>query len=303
MRTSGCERGAVELFLSQLLNGIGNGVIYASLALALVLIYRTTSVLNFAQGEMALFATYVTWKLTDVGLGIAAAIVVSMLIAFVTGALVERVVIRPVEQSSAFVVLIVTIGLFLAANSLTQFIFGTDEKQLPSAFGTKIWNLGSVDLSAQTVGLVAVLVVECLLLWVLLQRTRAGLALRAVAANPDSSRLVGIRTGSMLMLGWGLAAALGALAGAMVVPTTPALTASSMQSVLVYSFAAAALGGFDSPLGAVVGGLIVGVANTMTIQYVDALDGIEMVVPLALIVLVLLFRPSGLFGRRIVERV
>jgi branched-chain amino acid transport system permease protein len=140
-------------------------------------------------------------------------------------------------------------------------------------------------------------------LYLLLQRTKVGLALRAVAANPDSSRLVGVSTGSMLMFGWGLSAAIGALAGSLVVGTAPPLVSGSLQAVLVYAFAAAALGGFDSPLGAVVGGLIVGVTKALTEVYVDALDGIETIVPLGLILLVLLFRPAGLFGKVHVERV
>ncbi|MCZ7536660.1 MAG: branched-chain amino acid ABC transporter permease [Acidimicrobiia bacterium] len=296
----------MQLFLSQLMNGLGNGVIYASLALAIVLIYRTTGLLNFAQGEMALFSTYVTWKLVDdseMGLPVAAAIGISMVIAFVGGALIERVVIRPVERSSPLVIVIVTIGMFLAINSIAQAIFGTDTKQLPSVFSDAAWVVGGVRVTAQTVGLVGVLAAECLLLWLLLQKTRVGLGLRAVASNPDSSRLVGIGTGNMLMLGWAISAALGALAGAMIVPMTPGLSAGSMQAVLIYAFAAAALGGFDSPLGAVVGGIIVGVAQALAIQYVDPLNDIELVVPFALIGGVLLFRPTGLFGRRVVERV
>lgn len=293
----------MRLFLSQLMNGIGNGVIYASLALALSLIYRTTGLLNFAQGEMALFATYVTWKLTDMDVPVVAAVGCSMAIAFVTGALIERVLIRPVERSSPLVIVIVTIGMFLAINSIAQLVFGTDEKQLPGLFPDTVWTAAGVRVSAETVGLVAVLAGECVVLWLLLQKTKVGLALRAVASNRESSRLVGISTGMMLMLGWALAAALGALAGAMVVPTTPALTAASMQAVLVYSFAAAALGGFDSTGGAVVGGVIVGVAQSLTIEYIEPLHDIELLVPFALIGTVLLFRPSGLFGRRVVERV
>lgn len=293
----------MELFFSQLMNGIGDGVIYASVALALVLIFRTTGILNFAQGEMALFATYVTWELTSADLPVVVAIALSMAIAFVTGALLERIVVRPVEQASPLAIVIVTLGLFLAINSITQLVFGTDPHQLPSAFPAHTWNFGDVRLTAETVGLVAVLGAECVLLWLLFQKAKLGLALRAVASNPESSRLVGIGTGRMLMLGWGLAAALGALAGAMVVPTGPGLDASSMQGVLVYSFAAAALGGFDSPLGAVIGGLVVGIANSLTIQYVGLLDDIEILVPFGIILLVLLFRPTGLFGRRVVERV
>lgn len=293
----------VDLFLSQLLNGLSAGAIYASLALAIVLIFRTTGILNFAQGEMALFATYVTWWLTDRGLPVWLAIVISAALAFVGGALIERVVIRPFEKASPLVIVIATLGLFLALNSFAQVIFGTDAKQLQSVFPTTVWELGGVRVPAQTVGILLVLGVECVLLWLLFQRTRVGLALRAVASNPDSSRLLGVKVGSMLMLGWGLAAALGAVAGAMVVPTTQALTASSLQGVLVFAFAAAALGGFDSVLGAVVGGLIVGVAQSLTIQYVEPLNDIELVMPFAIILVVLLVRPSGLFGTQRVERV
>jgi len=293
----------MDLFVSQLMIGIQAGVVYASLALALVLIYRTTGLLNFAQGEMALLSTYLTWKFTDYGLPVWVSIVASVLVSFAGGALVERVVMRPVEQSSPLVLVIVTIGMFLALNAITQVIFGTDDKHLPRAYPFEVWEVAGIRVRSDTLVLIGVLVAECVLLWYLVQKTKLGLALRAVASNPDSSRLVGVSVGTMLMVGWGLAAGLGALAGALVVPTTPALTPGSMQSILVFAFAAAALGGFDSPLGAVVGGLVMGVANALTVEYVDALDGIELVVPFGLILLVLLFRPAGLFGRVHVERV
>lgn len=293
----------MTLFLQQFMNGIGNGVVYASVALALVLIYRTTGVLNFAQGEMALFATYITWKLTDLDVPVVGAILLSMVIAFVCGALIERVLIRPVEQASPFVILIVTIGMFLAINSLTIAVFDNDEKQLPSAFDDGRWSVGDVRITYEFVGLVLVLAAECVLLYLLLQKTKLGLGLRAVASNPESARLVGISSGLMLMTGWAVAATLGALGGAMYVPTTPALTAGSMQAVLVYALAAATLGGFDSPLGAVVGGLVVGVGEALAIQYIEPLHDITLVVPFLLIGGVLLFRPTGLFGRKVVERV
>jgi branched-chain amino acid transport system permease protein len=292
----------MSLFFSQVFNGIGNGVVYASVALALVLIFRTTGLLNFAQGEMALFSTYFTWKLTAQGLPIAAAIGVSMAVSFVAGALIERVLIRPVESArNPLNVVIVTLGMFLAFNSLAQLVFGTDPQQMPSLFPAG--KLGSLNIQKSTIGLGIVLVIECVLLWLLLQRTRIGLALRAVSSNPESSRLVGINTGNMLMLGWGLAAALGAVAGSLVAAKGTGFDASLMQQVLLYSFAGAALGGFDSPLGAVVGGLVVGVAEALAVQYVRALQGITIVVPLVLILVVLLVRPNGLFGRKIVERV
>jgi branched-chain amino acid transport system permease protein len=299
----------VQLFVSQVLNGIGNGVIYGSVALALVLIFRVTGILNFAQGEMALFSTYITWELTTRGMPVWLAIVLSMAIGFVGGAVIERVLIRPVEEArSPLNVVIVTLGMFLALNSLAQLTFGTDLKQMPSPFPSgsiELFESGgdAIDIEKSTVGLIAVLLAECAVLWFLLQRTRLGLRLRAVASNPESARLMGINSGAMLMLGWAMAAALGALAGSLVASQRTGIDASLMQIILVYAFAAAALGGFDSLIGAVVAGLIVGVAHALTIQYVDALDGIELVMPLGLILAVLLVRPNGLFGRRTVERV
>jgi branched-chain amino acid transport system permease protein len=294
----------MSLFLTQLMNGIGNGAVYASLALALVLIFRTTGILNFAQGEMALYSTYLVWFFTARHFPVWIAILISMAISFVGGALIERIVIRPVESASPLVLVIVTIGMFLALNSITQVQFGSDAKPLPRAYPGKTWLPGNVQVSADTLVLVGVLIVECALLYLLLQRTKVGLAVRAVASNPESSQLLGIPVGTMLMLGWALAAALGALAGALAVPASqPALSAASMQSILVFAFAAAALGGFDSIFGAVVGGLIVGVAQSLTTQYIHPLSDIVLVVPFGLILLVLLVRPSGLFGSRRVERV
>jgi branched-chain amino acid transport system permease protein len=293
----------MALFFTQLLNGIQNGAVYASLAIALVLIFRTTGILNFAQGELALYSTYIVWKLTSTGMPVWLAILIAIVISFVGGALIERVVIRPVERSSPLVIVIVTIGMFLAINSLTQLQFGSGQQALPSFYPQHTWRPGGVLISSNTLALVSVLAVECLLLYVVLQRTKLGLAFRGVASNPESSRLLGVPVGRVLMVGWGLAAAVGALAGALVVPTTTGLVPSSMQQILVFAFAAAALGGFDSVFGAVVGGMIVGVADALTIGYVHALRGIDLLVPFGLILLVLLFRPAGLFGSQRVERV
>jgi branched-chain amino acid transport system permease protein len=294
----------MQLFIEQVLNGIGNGVVYGSVALALVLIFRTTGVLNFAQGEMALFATYISWKLTTTGMPVVGAIAISMAIAFIAGAAIERTLIRPMEGRSPLNVVIITLGLFLGLNSLAQLVFGVDPQQMPSPFPE-----GSVELISgariqkETIGLIVVLLLECLALWYLLNRTSLGLKLRAVAANPDSARLHGIRAGSMLMLGWGLSAAIGALAGSLVAAERTGFDSSLMQTILVYALASAALGGFASIWGAVIAGLVVGIADALTIQYIDALDGIEVVLPLALILVVLVVMPNGLFGKRTVERV
>ena len=292
----------MSLFLTQLMNGIGSGAVYASLALALVLVFRTTGILNFAQGEMALYSTYLVYFFTQHDLPVWIAILLSMAISFVGGAAIERVLIRPVEQASPLVLVIVTIGMFLAINSIAQVQFGNDIKLLPRAYPNKTWLPGNVQISSDTLVLVGVLLTECLILYLLLNRTRIGLAFRAVASNPESSRLVGVPVGRMLMLGWAMAAAIGALAGALVVAPV-GLQGASMREILVYAFASAALGGFDSPLGAVVAGLIVGVAGTMTTQYLHAVHDIELVVPFGLILVVLLVRPSGLFGSTRVERV
>ncbi|MDQ1382171.1 MAG: branched-chain amino acid transport system permease protein [Actinomycetota bacterium] len=292
----------MALFLTQLMNGIGSGAVYASIALALVLVFRTTGILNFAQGEMALYSTYLVWFFTQRSVPVWIAILLAMIISFIGGAAIERILIRPVEQASPLVLVIVTIGMFLAINSIAQVQFGNDIKILPRAYPNKTWLPGGVQISSDTLVLVGVLLAECLILYLLLNRTRIGLAFRAVASNPESSRLVGVPVGRMLMLGWAMAAAIGALAGALVIAPV-GLQGASMQEILVYSFAAAALGGFDSPLGAVVAGLIVGVAGTLTTQYLHAVHDIELVVPFGLILLVLLVRPSGLFGSRRVERV
>jgi branched-chain amino acid transport system permease protein len=164
-----------------------------------------------------------------------------------------------------------------------------------------------VQISTDLLVLLGALAVECAVLYFLLQRTKLGLAVRAVASNSESSRMLGIPVGRMLMFGWGAAAALGCIAGCLVVPAAQGgggvLVPSSMQSILVFAFAAAALGGFDSPVGAIVGGLIVGVAQSLTTQYIPALSDIVLVVPFGLILVVLMVRPQGLFGTKRVERV
>jgi branched-chain amino acid transport system permease protein len=293
----------VELFFQQVVNGIQSGAIYASLALAIVLIFRSTSLLNFAQGEMAMFSTYAAWLLQDIGLPIVIAILGAMAFSVVGGAAIERLVIRPVGSDNVLAIVIVTIGLFIAINALAGWIYGTDGRTFPRVFSNDpLIEAGDVTITRETVGIVGILLVVVGLLYLLFQKTKVGLAMRAVASNPESSRLVGIKVGQILMLGWGLAAALGALAGSLAAPQL-SLSQNLMLSVLVYSFAAATLGGFDSPLGAVVGGLVVGVTQNLAGQYIDFFDGFELASAFLLILVVLLVRPQGLFGRKVVTRV
>jgi branched-chain amino acid transport system permease protein len=296
----------VDLFLDRLVLGLQQGAIYASVAMALVLIYRATGLVNFAQGEMALFSTFITWQFFDDGWPIVLAIVASMAISFVGGAAIERVIIRPIgdPHTNALAIVIVTIGLLLVLNEAAGWIWGSDGKVFPKVFGTGSIELGSVTISHQALGVFAVLAAEVVLLFLLFQKTKLGLAMRAVTSNNESSRLVGIRVGRVLMFGWGLAAAVGALAGALYASELGTLDRAIMLQLLVYAFAAATLGGFDSPVGAVVGGLIVGVVTVMVGGYITWIgEPLKLAAAFVLILAVLLVRPQGLFGKKQVKRV
>ncbi|HET9543895.1 MAG TPA: branched-chain amino acid ABC transporter permease [Acidimicrobiales bacterium] len=293
----------MELFFNQVINGIQQGAIYAALALALVLIFRSTSLLNFAQGEMAMFSTFIAWILADNGFPVVFAILAAMAVSVVGGAIIERTLIRPVGSDNVLAIVIVTIGIFIATNALAGWIYGTDGRVFPRIFPNEsLVTFGDVTVTKETTGIVAILLVVVGLLYLLFQHTKVGLAMRAVASNAESAQLVGIRVGRILMLGWGLAAALGALAGALAAPQLN-LSLNLMQGLLIYAFAAATLGGFDSPLGAVVGGLIVGVTQTLAGQYIDFFNGFELGSAFLLILIVLLVRPQGLFGKAVVTRV
>ncbi len=290
-------------FAQQVTSGLAAGAIYASLALALVLIYQTTNVVNFAQGEMATFTTYVAWMLMHHGLPYWPAFVVTLLIAFSGGVAVERVLIRPVEHRPELVIVILTIAMLIALNGLTGWIWGPEVKAFESPFPNRSWIAGGVAISIRDIGTFCVCLGVVVLLWLFFRFTTLGLAMRAVAFNPDASRLMGVRVGWMLALGWGFAAVLGAIAGMMAAPTV-FLDPDMMLVVLIYAFAAAVLGGIDSPVGAVVGGLLLGVVINLLGAYVDFV-GQELRLPTALAVLlvVLIIRPAGLFGRVVVRRV
>jgi branched-chain amino acid transport system permease protein len=290
-------------FGQQVTSGLAAGAIYASLALALVLIYRATDVVNFAQGEMATFTTFFAWSLMDHGLSYWPAFVLTLIFAFAGGVAVERVLIRPVERRPELVIVIVTIGLLIALNGLTGWIWGAEVKAFDSPFPNRTIDIGGVAVSTQDIGTFCVCLATVLLVWLFFRFTTVGLAMRAVAVNPDASRLMGVRVGWMLALGWGLAAVLGAVAGMMAAPTV-FLDPDMMLVILIYAFAAAVLGGIDSPVGAVVGGLILGVVVNLLGRYVGFV-GQQLRLPsaLALLLLVLLVRPQGLFGHVRVRRV
>ena len=291
-------------FFQTVVSGLAQGSIYGSLALALVLIYKATELINFAQGEMAMFTTYIAWSLiTHHGFSYWPAFFLTLLIAFVGGFALQRTVIRPLERASVLTMVMATIALLVILNGLASWIWTPQIQFFPSPFPTTSWVIGGVHISKQDVGTLGVTLACVLVLWLFFRFTKLGLAMRAGALNPSAARLLGVRTSWLLALGWGFAAALGAVSGMMVAPTV-FLTPNMMQAVLIYAFAAAVLGGLESPGGAVAGGLALGVGIALLSQYVHFVTT-ELQLPVALLILlvVLLVKPAGLFGRVVVRRV
>ncbi len=290
----------METFLHQVVAGLATGGIYASVALALVMIYQATHHINFAQGELAMFATYICWSLINAGVPYWVAFFSTIAIAFCLGVLIERVIVRPVERAPVLTVVVVFLGLLFILNSMAGWIFTYTIKSFPSPF-PKEPPFGLHIISSHELGAVGVTLVVLVMLFVFFRFTPLGLAMRAAAQNPDSSRLVGIRVGWMLALGWGLAAAIGSTAGMMVAPIV-FLDPNMMSGILLYAFAAALVGGIDSPGGAVLGGFLVGVLENVVGAYLIGTE-LKLTVALVLIVGVLVVRPAGLFGKVIVTRV
>jgi branched-chain amino acid transport system permease protein len=286
-------------FLQQVFSGVAAGAIYASVALALVMIYRATDLVNFAQGEMAMFSTYIAWTLVNAEVPFWAAYLITLVVSFVGGMVIERVLIRPVENAPVLAAVVVTIGLLLIFNSMAGWIYSYTVQDFPSPFPDR--PLFGALMTTRDLGVIAATLAMLVLLFVFFRFTATGLAMRAAAQNPDSARLCGIRVGRMLAIGWGLAAAIGATAGIMVAPVL-FLDPNMMGGVLIYAFAGALLGGITSPVGAVVGGLIVGITENLVGTYLIA-SQLKLTVAFALIILVLVFRPNGLFGTAIVRRV
>ncbi len=286
-------------FWHQILSGLATGGIYASVALALVMIYQATHHVNFAQGEMATLSTFIAYTLLAAGLPYWAAFVLTIVFAFLFGVAIERVLLRPVAQAPALTLVGVFIGMLLIINALCGWIWDYTIKPFPSPFGTEPL-LGGL-ISSHEAGSLLVILLMLTLVYLFFSRTKLGLAMRAVAHNPESSRLVGINVGGMLALGWGLAAAIGAVAGLLIAPVV-FLDPNMMSGVLLYAFAGALLGGLDSPAGAVLGGFLVGIIENVGGAY---LVGTQLKLTLALVVIasVLVFKPSGLLGRSVASRV
>jgi branched-chain amino acid transport system permease protein len=298
----------VELFLQRLFDACENGAVYAALALALAIIYKATGHLNFAQGEMAMLSAFICYVLAgEQGWPVWFAVIGAVIFAAALGAIVERGLVRPLERRNPLAVVIVTLGLFLVINALASEIWFGEPRPFPSPYPSKGdggITIGGATLFWATISYWATVGVAFGLLMIMLRKTKIGLAFRAVASNRESAQFVGMNIGRVLMVGWALAAAAGALAGIMAASKQSIFDANLMLPLLIYAFAAVALGGFDSLGGAVIGGFVVALVETMAGGYIDRIGSeLAQTTALALIIVVLLFRPTGLYGSRTVERV
>ena len=291
-------------FVQHVISGLAAGGVYATLALALVLIHRATGILNFAQGEMGMFSTYIAWALINHhGLAYWPAFVLTLVISFFGGAAVHQAVIRPFARRPELTVVLVTIALLVLLNGLAAWIWSPQEQFFKSPFPLRVLHVGGVVMNLQDLGVIGVSLACVALVFVLFRFTRLGLQLRAAAIAPGTSRLLGIRVTPLLSVGWGLAAMLSAVAGMMAAQAL-VLSPSYMDVILTYAFAAAVLGGIDSPIGAVVGALLLGVGLDLLTEYVSWIGpALQLPVALAVLVLVLVIKPAGLFGRVVVRRV
>ena len=301
----------MEQLIQQVASGLANGAIYACLALALVMIFVSTDHINFAQGELAMFSAYLVWQALEWGLSFWLALPLVALFSFLIGVGIERIILRPLHDAPVLSVVVVFIGLLAIFHSLAGAIWGHTIKAIPSPF-PHITFVGSGYIGPHQIGMIVVTVVLLFALFAFFRFTPLGLAMRAAAQNPASARLAGIRVDWMLALGWGLAAAIGAVAGSLVAPAVY-LEPNMMASILLYGFAGALVGGISSPGGAVAGGFIVGVLENLIAYLGNVLEkttgvyiignGEKLTVALIIVITVLTLKPSGLFGQVAVKRV
>jgi branched-chain amino acid transport system permease protein len=293
----------VEKFIQLTIDGLSIGSVYAALALAIVLVHSATGLINFAQGGLAVLAAYVAWALTNRGVPLLLAIVLSVILSFVLGAVIERYLMRRFERGDPDTAVVVTIGLLTLITGLAGWLWTYNNQQFPSLFPLDTVSLLGVSVSIRSIGTTLVIIVAMVLLQVLFVGTKLGLALRAVAINPQSAAFSGLPVERLLMVGWGLAAALGAVAGALVAPQLT-LTPGMLDTALVYALAAVILGGLTSPVGVVIAAWMIGVLENLAAVYVGFIGfDLKVAVPFILIFVVLIVRPQGLFGRKTVVRV
>ena len=289
----------MEELIQQVLGGIATGAIYACIALAVVMIYQAIDHFNFAQGEMAMFSAFLTWQMIDWGANYWVAFFVCVVISFIGGVAIERIVFAPLHNAPVFTHIVVFIALFQIFNAGAGFIWEFTIKEFPSPFPEKL-PFDTVLIGPHELGMTLITLIMLGLIFLFFRFTPIGLAMRASAASPESARLVGISVGWMVALGWGLAAAIGAVGGMMIAPVVY-LEPNMMLGILLYGFAGAVVGGLTSPGGAVVGGFLMGVVEPLAGMAIGS--ELKLTVALVVIVIILIFKPSGLFGRVVVQRV
>ena len=289
----------MEELVQQVLGGIATGAIYACIALAVVMIYQAIDHFNFAQGEMAMFSAFLTWQMIDWGANYWVAFFVCIVISFIGGIAIERIVFAPLHNAPVFTHIVVFIALFQIFNAGAGFIWEFTIKEFPSPFPEKL-PFDTVLIGPHELGMTLITLIMLGLIFMFFRFTPIGLAMRAAAASPESARLVGISVGWMVALGWGLAAAIGAVGGMMIAPVVY-LEPNMMLGILLYGFAGAVVGGLSSPGGAVVGGFLMGVIEPLAGMAIGS--ELKLTVALVVIVIILIFKPSGLFGRVVVQRV
>jgi branched-chain amino acid transport system permease protein len=294
-------------FVNLALGGVSNGMIYAAVALSLVFVWRSTRIVNFAQGGMLMFTTFVAWDLAQVhGVNYWAALVVAVVSGLVLGGVAERVLVRPVENGPPLNAVIVTLGLLIFLQGLAGMIWGNSQAHsYPPGYDFRGYTAGSRHLlfSPNDLYIVVAVTIVVVLLYLLFQRTALGLRMRASAFSPEVARLLGVRVGRLLTLGWAISAAIGAVAGVLAAGTQPGyvLPQGPFDALLVYGFTAAVIGGLDSPVGAVVGGLSLGILLSWADSYIS--NNIEPMYAFLILLAVLMVRPNGLFARTAARRV
>ncbi|WOQ68899.1 branched-chain amino acid ABC transporter permease [Microbacterium limosum] len=290
-------------FVQLVIDGLSAGSIYAALALAIVLVNQATGLINFAQGGMAVLSAYIAYAFLGWGLPLILAIVAAVVVSFAMGAVIERFLIRRFEGGDPDTAIVVTVGLLTLITGIAGWIWTYNNLQFPSLFPVASIDVLGAVVSVRSLGTTVVIIAIMVLLQLVFLRTKLGLALRAVADNPQSASFSGLPVGWLLMVGWGMAAALGAVAGALVAPQLT-LTPGMMDTALVYALAAIILGGMSSPLGVVIAAWLIGVLENLAAVYVPAIGhDLKIAVPFILIFVVLIVRPQGLFGRKVVVRV
>jgi len=293
----------MDRFLEYFFLGLSTGAIYASLALAIVILTKPMRHPNVAQGQMAMFSTYIAWVLINAGLPYWFAFLATLVISFFIGMIIERIIFRPLEQASIPNQFILLIGLFLFLRGTAGWIFGYDTRAFPAAFPSNVPFLTSHYISANQALILGIVTLLLISTGLFFKFTKLGLALRAIAQNPLSSTLVGINISAMLMLSWGISAAIGAISGMLIAPTI-FLDPPMMDGVFIYAISGSILGGITSPVGVVVGGIMIGLINAILINYLNLINGeLDTTATLFIMIAIILFKPTGLFTKKITIRV